>query len=414
MVSADLISVTWTGAAGTPAEGSHTSLPVPVGTVGIKEIVIPNTVVAFNLGKPVTVRYTVIRDGTPVSSATLILAVWPLSASALTAPRILQGANGGEGPELDVSALTSNATVRQVSWPLIALGQYVWLRLTGTLANGVEYHKVLWQPPSGQTSSSWITNGYFDVAVLLSDLKELKDGSMLTVEFKAALGRSQSEAEAVVFPIRTYTVKVRPELILDPTPMVLNGSNISLAGTGINYTHTGTDPLNTTGKRTPSGGRPPYTYTSSDPMIASVDSAGLVRSEGNGTATITVTDQNETTATFQVMASNVTRCLYNPTLMNYPEYKQWANATTGRTLTSPAEVSAIAARLGSKYRVPQNIQREYIYTDPFFSEEHIPGGGRWSQYINLQNSVFSYIPPGYVTAAPSLRLCTGFAFVFPR
>ncbi|MNJ33283.1 hypothetical protein D3C77_279670 [compost metagenome] len=490
MLNTDRISAIWTGAAGTPAEGSHTSTPVLVGTVGIKEIVIPNTVVAFNLGKPVTVRYSVIRDGTPVLSATLTLAVLPLSASALTAPKILQGANGGEGPELDVSALTSNATLRQASWPLIALGQYVWLRLRGTLANGAEYHKVLWQPPTGTTNSRWITNGYFDAAVLLSELKELKDGSTLTVEFKAALGRSQSEAEAVTFPSRTYTVRalvevrpvitsvkdpqnveipdagttvhtsvtlsgsatkdqkveifdgasskgiadvgsnglwtytvtglsvaahsftakalygsgqvstpawtltVVPELILDPAPMVLNGINLSLVGSGIDFAYTGTDPLNTTETRSPTGGHPPYVYTTSNPLVASVDNAGLVRSEGNGTATITVSDQKGTTATFQVETSNVTRCLFTPNLMDYSGYLRWVAGTGGRILTPP-EIIIFYETIHHKFIIPPRGGNNFQAA--WHGDTQYGGAIRFNTVLNVSERMrfgFGYYPPG--------------------
>ncbi|SEN69859.1 hypothetical protein SAMN04487857_1501, partial [Pseudomonas sp. ok272] len=46
--------------------------------------------------------------------------------------------------------------------------------------------------------------------------KNLKDGSSLSMELKAALGKSTVESEAVVFPVRTYTihalVEQRPEI----------------------------------------------------------------------------------------------------------------------------------------------------------------------------------------------------------
>ncbi|SEN69533.1 Ig-like domain (group 2), partial [Pseudomonas sp. ok272] len=41
--------------------------------------------------------------------------------------------------------------------------------------------------------------------------KNLKDGSSLSMELKAALGKSTVESEAVVFPVRTYTIKALVE-----------------------------------------------------------------------------------------------------------------------------------------------------------------------------------------------------------
>ncbi|WP_414871266.1 hypothetical protein, partial [Pseudomonas sp. IT-347P] len=64
MLVGDEIIVTWTGAPGTPAGGSHTTAPWPVTALGRQEIPLDNKVIAFNLGKPVTVSYTVTRGTT--------------------------------------------------------------------------------------------------------------------------------------------------------------------------------------------------------------------------------------------------------------------------------------------------------------------------------------------------------------
>ncbi|MBC3270429.1 hypothetical protein HU765_10875, partial [Pseudomonas sp. SWRI81] len=211
MLAGDKITVTWTGAPGTPAGGSHTAAPWPVTTVGVQEIALVNSVIAFNLGKPVTVSYTVTRGSSePVPSQLRTLAVGRLPDSALRAPTILQAANNGEGPEFDVTSLTQNAVIRILNWPLIALGQYVWLRLQGTKADNTAWSKTVFQPPSGQTNPTWIAAGRYEHATDKAELQELKDGSSLTLEFKAALGGSQVEAEAVTLPVRTYIVALKP------------------------------------------------------------------------------------------------------------------------------------------------------------------------------------------------------------
>ncbi|MHC8391978.1 Ig-like domain-containing protein [Pseudomonas sp. MDT2-39-1] len=135
---------------------------------------------------------------------------------------------------------------------------------------------------------------------------------------KALYGSGQSSAE------RTLTLV--PALELELTPMVLDGFNISIKGTGLDWTLTGNDPAGTADTRVPTGGTPPYTYRSSNPNIASVDSNGRVRSEGNGSATIYVTDQHQTKE-YQVTTSNVYRCLYSPDLRDYHAYIQWAMAS---------------------------------------------------------------------------------------
>lgn len=128
--------------------------------------------------------------------------VVPVDDSVLAAPKILEAA----GPTLDITALTAGARVQVNDWPLIALGQYVWLRLKGTKADGSSLTLNLWAPPTSKTNTTWIRQGYYDKTVPYNDLKDLKDASVVTLEFKAGLGASQTESEATTFPLRTYTV----------------------------------------------------------------------------------------------------------------------------------------------------------------------------------------------------------------
>ncbi|WP_460352962.1 MULTISPECIES: hypothetical protein [unclassified Pseudomonas] len=207
------ISVTWTGADGTPAGGSHTSVPRAV-SEGL-EFAIPNSVVAFNLGKQVKISYVVIIDGHPTPSRVFDLTVQAMPQSALASPTIEQADNDGAGPELHTGNLTQ-ASVRMGDWPLIALGQYVWLRLHGTNADGSAYLREIWSAPTAFTNPDWIADRFFTVSLPVDELQALQDGSGLELVFKAALGQSTVESEAVAFPVRTYTIKaiedVRPEI----------------------------------------------------------------------------------------------------------------------------------------------------------------------------------------------------------
>ncbi len=211
MLKDDKIIVTWTGATGTPAGGSHTTAQWPVTTVGPQEIPLAVSVTAFNLGKPVTVSYTMIRGSNkPEESRDRLLAVLPLIPTLAHSPKILQAANNGEGPELDVSTLTTPPTLRGGFWPHIANGQRVWMELVGTTKDDEEYKRVVWTGPNNAVNATWMTQGYLDAglrATDLEDLKELKDGSELRIEFKAGVSGSQLESEAVSFPIRKYDIK---------------------------------------------------------------------------------------------------------------------------------------------------------------------------------------------------------------
>jgi len=207
------ISVTWTGADGTPAGGSHTSVPRAV-SEGL-EFAIPNSVVAFNLGKQVKISYVVIIDGHPTPSREFDLTVQAMPQSALASPTIEQADNDGAGPELHTGNLTQ-ASVRMGDWPLIALNQYVWLRLRGTKADGSAYTRDIWSAPTAGTNPDWIADRFFTSDIAVAEIKNLRDGSSLALVFKAALGQSTVESEAVEFPVRTYTIKaiedVRPEI----------------------------------------------------------------------------------------------------------------------------------------------------------------------------------------------------------
>ncbi|PTT24463.1 hypothetical protein DBR18_27480 [Pseudomonas sp. HMWF021] len=207
MQAGDKLTVTWTGAPGTPAEGSHTTALINAGTQP-QPIPLPNSVVAFNLNKTVTVTYTVTRGGVALpTSPALTLSVLALPVSALPKPRILQAADAGNGIELNVANLTGNATLRFDPWGLIAIRQSVFLSLNGTYADGRAYNFVIWQSNSGAfVDQNWVTNGY-QHGVANTELKKLREGSALNIVFKVGFGKSTNEAEAVTFPLRTYTVR---------------------------------------------------------------------------------------------------------------------------------------------------------------------------------------------------------------
>ncbi|MDT3315174.1 hypothetical protein QZR14_27835, partial [Pseudomonas sp. rhizo66] len=183
------VTVTWSGA---PGQGSETTDPVDITEQADKEVTLSKSVVPFNLGKQVSVTYTVIRNSVPQGSDELLLGVLPITDGdpRLGMPLIVEAANSGNGPTLDISALTTNPTMRVNSYPFIALEQYVWLRVTGTLndTNGSEYAKTFWQPPGSKTNSTWISQGFQTHTIPLADLKNLKNGSDLKMVFKTGLG----------------------------------------------------------------------------------------------------------------------------------------------------------------------------------------------------------------------------------
>ncbi|MDF5894987.1 hypothetical protein P4A93_25585 [Pseudomonas syringae pv. syringae] len=79
----------------------------------------------------------------------------------------------------------------------------------------------------------------------------------------------------------------QPALVLDTSPVTLAGKVYLLPGSPDLLPNF---PADTTVQRQASGGQAPYQYTSSDPLVAKVDSNGLTSVRGKGTAIITATD----------------------------------------------------------------------------------------------------------------------------
>jgi hypothetical protein len=204
MTKTDQISVSWTGPPGTPAGGSHTSTPVLVGTVGTKEIGIPNSVVAFNLNKVVKVIYIVTRNGTPSTSDPLTLTVLPIPQQDGNLP--IPTIDGKTELELDVTTLPANAQTRIPAWPLIQRGQRLWLHYfiegnakpINTTYDGTEV------PPEGESGMNPNTP--------VAALQDIANGTKLRVEFKVTFDGSIDESKAVVFPLREHTVKKAQKL----------------------------------------------------------------------------------------------------------------------------------------------------------------------------------------------------------
>ncbi|WP_339474050.1 hypothetical protein [Pseudomonas fluorescens] len=198
----DKITVTLTGAPGTPAGGSHTTAPVNVTTIGAQKIEIDTSVLAFNFGKSVSVHCTVSRDGESKDSEVLVLAVLPIQDqdSRLPSPII----NGNTSSELDTNTLARGAKTRIARWSHNAQGQPLWLlylKDDDPTPFAITYEAT-------PTPAAGLPNGmYPDTPV--AALKALPNGARVRIEFRVGFDRSSDESKAVTFPVRNYTVKAK-------------------------------------------------------------------------------------------------------------------------------------------------------------------------------------------------------------
>jgi len=201
----DIVAVIW-------RLPDRTDLTVPWITAGAGEgrVPVPSTVLARSLGQTVQVGYVVFRG--PASdlvgnSALANLQVGTLPANALSELIILEAANNGAGPELDVNLLVEDATLKVGRWPLIATGQTAWLTLEGIRQNGSVYSKPLLS--AVEPDANWVRQGFKLVSVARNELKELKHMSSLTAAFSVSLDGSLQESEALDFAKKVYEVQAR-------------------------------------------------------------------------------------------------------------------------------------------------------------------------------------------------------------
>ncbi|MHC8298562.1 hypothetical protein [Pseudomonas sp. ZS1P83] len=234
LLPTDKVSVIWQGAISTPA-ASFTS-PQRLVSAGL-EFVVPRSVLAYSLGKSVTVSYVIERGGNTSTSLPLALNILTLPATALIPPKIVEA---GADNVIDVIALsTKNATIHALLYTLIEADQPCWLSLEGKKPDGSAHNLALWNGLPAQTNANWIKQGYLPVALANSYLTQLGHGTSLTIKFKASLDKSNVEATAVVFPDRRYTVKTLVELKPEITSVKDSKSvEIPNAGTTVDTTVT--------------------------------------------------------------------------------------------------------------------------------------------------------------------------------
>jgi hypothetical protein len=377
------VSVTWTG---TPGEGSKTEGPIEVTAQQDLEVALPNSLVAFNLGNDdVMVTYVVTRNGMPQGSKEMTLKVAPIvdGDPELGIPFITEAANNGAGPELNINALTADATMRLNNWPLIFPDQYVWSRLKGTNKDNTTYSKIFWQPPASKTDEEWIKQGFNAHAILLSDLRNLKNNSQLALEIKTAFGGSSDEKYATTFKERVYNVKTAAPLVWNDSPVTLTVHTASFEGASPDWdiiADTFSLPLYRGAKE----GVPPYTYKSANESVATVDKLGNIKAVGKGKTIITLQDDAGETKTLEatVIQEHYT-LLYSPHPGTQEEFVVWAGKVGGK-LPPPYFLDTVLPRL---YR-PKNTSWHHVsYRRNTSTEEMM------NPYLNIQFIPFPNIAP---------------------
>jgi len=204
MQPTDRIRVRWTAAPGTPAAGSHMTNTLTAGTVRPRRVTLPLSLVAFSLGRRVTVSAEYDRGTAPaVPLGPIHLNVGMIPADRFIPPEFLQ-ANGTS--ELILADVQGGATLRFGVWPHIAQRQALWLDLEGEDINGAPHNLPMWMG-TVTVSQSWVFYGRYDLIIAFSYLKDLRVGSTLTLRFRVNLDTVANSSTAQAFILRRYTIR---------------------------------------------------------------------------------------------------------------------------------------------------------------------------------------------------------------
>ncbi|UVJ45908.1 Ig-like domain-containing protein [Pseudomonas sp. LS1212] len=322
MTIGDTILLNWQGAT------VFTPLPKNVEAVGIPVVFkVPYEHVAASQNGSVRISYRLYRlAGSSLESEVLTVRV-AREPLILTAPIAIEAVGNtwdpGDVPEI-------GATV-QVTYEPMVQGDSVVVHVSG--APG-------YTSPPQIVQAAGVMNFRVPKAILAGNA-----GRGVSVTYTV----THVASSPVSSPALMLTVVAA--LTISPNPMNLNG--ISVKGTG--WATTGVDSEGNTQTRLASGGKPPYTYASSNPAVASVTAAGKVTGNGNGSVSITATDQRGRTVSYSVSVSNVYRLVVHNGNLNATQAIAWKNSLANAV---PCYSSAVAD-MHRVYRIPFPINRHY-------------------------------------------------------
>lgn len=135
-----------------------------------------------------------------------------------------------------------------------------------------------------------------------------------------------------------------PPLVLDTSPVTLQTMLYVITSGSVSTLPT--YPSGSTVTRTASGGRPSYTYVSSNSAVADVSANGLVSPRSNGTATITARDGVGQSKSYSVTVLNVWKAEY---IGDFIYRGATGYQKPGGHLPTRAEVAAIGAQFTGRW-----------------------------------------------------------------
>jgi hypothetical protein len=225
--SKDLVCPTFSG---TPGDGSP---PLECRTVGegANSVVVPvpPSAISANFEKDIKLAYKVTRcDGSQWSSPEQTVKV--LGFTGLPKPYIEQVT----GRVLDLGTFNDDATVVVPIWGYAAVGQCVWVWITGTLEAGSSYLFYILMGKPLKTIND------VDAPITRAELKKLEDCSDFELHAAVNFDGKCDLASAHEFPVQTFKIEQEPLVLLEPKVTEAVGQNLT-ADNGRNGVHVEVD-----------------------------------------------------------------------------------------------------------------------------------------------------------------------------
>ncbi|MBV4467771.1 hypothetical protein [Pseudomonas siliginis] len=197
----DVIEVRWTAAPGVPADGSDTSPPHVVRALGTQEIALDNKVLAYSFGRNVTVDYSKTTGSETRDSLPLTLSVQDIADGhpGLPTPTI----DRVTGDVLDPADLLPTDHTRTTAWPLIAVGQKMWLTYTELKSDGTV--GFVEEAYIGRSVTTDDMDG-IKHPIPLAGLSKIADGSKLVISVEVTFDGSIEPTNKIAFPLSTISI----------------------------------------------------------------------------------------------------------------------------------------------------------------------------------------------------------------
>lgn len=220
MLPTDRIRAVWTGI---PGIGSHSETK-DGNSQKTLNFTVPADVVGANIapfGRQISVQYFLLRGTREIPS--LILDLLLLTLNTLPIPTI-EGV--GDVPILNLSRLTGNERTMINTWHFIHRNQRMWMHYTGTYADpeGTYFEATY---TNNLVTADGEVNGIMPPAPV-DELRKLKDGSDLLIQFWVSFDRGSEIGNAVLFRERRHIVQALPSELPAPRFHNLPGASLSI------------------------------------------------------------------------------------------------------------------------------------------------------------------------------------------